>query len=107
MRSLSFGHAAFALGLILLGVTGLALGDVVAVFEPWPRVLPGRALFGYLSALTSLACGAGLLWPQAAHTAARALSIFLLLWMLILRVPVIVLAPKLAVSWESCGEIAV
>src|SRR5262249_23713839 len=107
MRSLSFGHAAFALGMVLLGITGLALGDVVAVFEPWPPMAPARALFGYVSALVSLGCGAGLLWPRAALTAAPSGSVLLLLGMLILRAPVSVFARKIAVSWESCGEIAV
>lgn len=83
-------HAFFAATLIAIGILGFANGT-----------LP------YYSAIVSLVCGAGLLWPRTAIIAARVLLASLIVWWLVSKVRFIVTAPLTAVSYETNGETAV
>jgi uncharacterized membrane protein len=107
VRTASVGHVAFAATLIALGVLGLLKGDFFAVWDPVPKDVPAREALAYLCAVVSLACGIGLLWQRTTFLAARVLFVYLLLWLLLFRVPVVFRAPTVEVSWEGCGETAV
>lgn len=107
MRSASVGHAIFAATLIVLGVMGLISGDFAPIWDSVPKLLPEREALAYLCALICLACGMGLFSRRAAATAARVLLAYLLLWLLLIKVRLIVLAPAVEVSYQSSGETAV
>jgi len=107
MRIASVGHLVFAVVMIVVGVLGLVKGDFAPVWEPVPKGVPARALLAYLCALISLACGVGLLIQRAAAPAARVLLASLLVWLLAFRLPVVLRAPSVVVSWEACGETVV
>jgi uncharacterized membrane protein len=107
MRIVGIGHAVFAVTLIVVGILGLIGGDFGPIWQPVPKGVPAREALAYLCAFISLAAGAGLLWQRTASSAARVLLAWLLLWLLLFRVPVILRAPTVAVSWESCGETTV
>lgn len=107
MRIASLGHAVFAATMIALGLVGLVRGDFAAIWQPVPGWVPARQLVAYLCAFISLASGAALLWRRTAGPAARVLVAYLFLWMLLFKVPHILDAPMVAVSYESWGETAV
>lgn len=98
------GSAAFAAGLIGLGVLGLASGGFALVWQQVPAWVPAREPLAYACALVSLASGAGLLWRRAAPYAAATALVYLFLWWLLLRVPAVIAAPLDSQAWGGVGE---
>jgi uncharacterized membrane protein len=92
---------------ITLGILGLAKGDFAPVWPPVPKGVPVRELLIYLCAFVSLGAGVGLLWKRAAPLAARAWLAYLLLWLLLFRLPPLFVAPAAQDSWSSLGEMSV
>src|SRR5271166_5339063 len=107
MRIASMGHAVFAAALLALGILAVIKGDFIAVWQPVPKGLPAREVLVYLCAFICLASGIGLLWQRSAAAAVRVLLGFLLLWLLLVRVPGIFHAPNVEGSWFGGGETAV
>ncbi len=103
-RIRSTGLAIFAATLIALGIMGLARGALSPAWQPVPRWMPAREGLAYLSALLSLATGIGLLWRRTAAAAARILFAWLLLWLLLFRVPGLFLAPKAEDTWWAGAQ---
>ena len=99
MRIASAGHAVFATTLIALGVLGLIKSDYVAIWQPLPRGVPAVAS---VCALIFLACGIGLLCRRTAAAAARVLVVYLLLWLLVVRLPGIFPVPTVEYWWAAC-----
>ena len=107
MRVATAGHAVFAATLIAVGILGLITGDFAPIWQPVPKGVPAREALAYLCAVVSLASGIGLLVPRAAAPASRVLLAYLLLWLLLFKARYILLAPTVAVSYETCGETTV
>lgn len=100
-------RAVFAAALLGLGILGLICGNSAELWEPIPRGLPARAAIIYFISLLELATGTGLLLRAYLVPACRVLLGFLLLWLLLLKLPALIHAPRVMVSWESFGETAV
>ena len=107
MRVASVGHAVFAATMVALGVLGLIQGGFAPIWDSVPKGLPARAALAYLCTLVSLACGIALFWRRTAAAAARALFVYLLLWLLAFKARFILTGPLVEGSYQACGETAV
>lgn len=101
MGSRRISHIDFALIMIGWGIVGLVKGDFAAGWAPVPESMPARTALAYLCAIICIACGAGLLWQRTARLAARVLLVWLLLWLLLLRVPWMFVSPTINVWWPA------
>jgi uncharacterized membrane protein len=100
-------RAVFGAALIGLGVAGLAYGNASMTWAPIPKTIPGRVLIVYACSVIEVATGIGLLMRRRVTLACRVLLPFLLLWLVLLKLPRLVTAPQVMVSWESFAEVAV
>lgn len=107
MQPSRVGITVFAASLIGLGALGLIFGDFALVWQPVPHWVPGREGIAYLCGLVSFASGLGLLWRRTMAAASALAFFYLLLWLLLLRVPAIFTASRVEVSWSGCGENAI
>ena len=103
MRIARASHVAFAAIMIGFGILGLVKRDLTALWEPVPKTIPAREVLVYVCAVISLASGIGLLWQRTAAHAARLLLAFLLLWLLVWRIPGLFLLSLVEGTW-SCGK---
>ncbi|WP_198651562.1 hypothetical protein [Dyella sp. C11] len=98
----------FALCMIGLGVLGFIYGDVALVWQHLPiEHMPGATAIAYVFALIELACGVGLLLRAWAKAASALLTVFLLAWVVLLKLPAVVVVPTMEATWLGFGEIAV
>jgi len=99
-------RAVFAAVMIGLGILGLIYGNSALIWEPIPKDLAGRPVIIFLCALVEIGAGIGLLVPAFVAYACRALLLFLLLWLALLKLPALFRAPQVMVNWEAFAEIA-
>lgn len=97
-------HLVFALTMVGIGIMGLVTGGFGPIWAGVPKALPDRQVLAYGCTIISLACGAGLLANRTAAPAALVLSVFLIVWTALFKVPVIIKHPLVEVAYQSCGE---
>ena len=102
MRIASVGHVVFAATMIALGILGLIKGDFTVVWQPVPSGVPAREALAYLCSSILLASGIGLFWRRTATLAARVLLAYLLLWLVVFRVPGLFRTLAVDVYWSAC-----
>ena len=105
-RSQQPALTAFAIGMVGLGVLALIYGDFAMVWQPVPQWVPGRTILAYASGLIMLFGGVGLLLRATAAWSARILFPYLIIWAL-LKVPALMVAPRMEAVWLGFGELAV
>ncbi|MEP6633106.1 MAG: hypothetical protein ABJA62_02765 [Luteimonas sp.] len=107
-RGIGLGHALLAAVMIALGIRGLVYGDFASVWQRIPiENLPGQTFFAYACALIELLAGIGLLIRRTSALASCALFVFLVLWVVLLKVPPVVAMPQMEATWLGVGEISV
>jgi|SRR5580658_583474 uncharacterized membrane protein len=102
--SMRASRVAFAAAMIGMGIVTLVCGHSVEWWQPIPKAMPGRDLVIYLCAAVLIATGVGLLLRASVALACRFLLPFLLLWLVLLKLPGLLLHPQVIVRWESFGE---
>lgn len=106
MDTIRSSRAAFAAALIGIGVLGLIYGNACEIWEAIPNSLPGRPLVACLCSLVALAGGIGLVLRPSVAVSSLVLLVFMLLWLVLLKLPPLLRAPQVAVAWESFAETA-
>jgi uncharacterized membrane protein len=104
--SMQPSRAALAAALIGLGILTFVYGNSAAIWEPIPKALPARSAIICLCGVIELAGGIGLLLRSSVLFACRVLMPFLLLWLVLLKLPGLLLHPAVSVRWEQFGETA-
>jgi len=105
---MGLGHVLFAAVMIGLGIRGLVYGDFASVWQRIPiEHLPGRQFFAYACALIELVAGVGLLFRRTVGLSSCILFVYLVLWVVLLKVPAVVAMPQMEATWLGFGEIAV
>jgi len=99
-------RAVFAAAMIGLGILGWIYGNSAQIWEPIPKATPGRPVIIQLCAVIQIGTGVGLLLHSSVVLACRVILLFLLLWLALLKLPALFLAPHVMVNWEAFGEIA-
>ena len=101
--SLSPSRVSLAVAMIAMGLASLVYGNDSFIWVAIPD-MPGSATLVYLCGLILLASGIGLLWTPYLLLACRVLGVFLLLWLVVLKLPTLLGAPLQVVRWEGFGE---
>jgi len=104
---MTFGRAAFAVGMIASGLLNLFKGDIVSPWEPLPPFVPGRIVIAYVSGALLVIGGIGLLIPRLSALSARVLLGLLAVWWIVFKTPVALAKPQLELVWLDWGQIAV
>jgi len=80
-------HFVFAFVLIGWGILGLVQGDFAPGWQPVPESMPARQALAYVCAFVCIAVGADLLRRRMSTLAARVFFFWLLIWLVVLRLP--------------------
>lgn len=107
MRRKTASHLFFAVTIMAVGVIGYADRSFAPILAGVPQLLPDRQIVAYVCNALLIACGAGLLAKRIASPAALVLLVYLIVWTLLFKVPLIVRQPLVEVSYQTCGENAV
>lgn len=93
--------------MMALGILGAVRGDFTPLWSGVPKGITGRMALAYLCAAIALVSGTALLWRRTALVASRVLLASFLLWLLVIRLPVILRAPTSTGPWWAGGNTAV
>ena len=101
---LSAGCVFFAIGAVGLGLLGLGTDDFALDWQPLPLSVPFRGQLAYASGAVLLGSGVALLVRASRARAAAAFAAYALAWLLLLRVPPVIAAPRSVGAWLGWGE---
>jgi uncharacterized membrane protein len=105
---LNWYQIAFAIGMIASGVLNIVNRDFYSPWDPIaPWAAPAHVWLAYAYGVIMVLGGIGLLVKRTASLSARVLFVCLLLFLVLLKTPVLLSQPLLELSWLDYGEIAV
>ncbi len=104
MRIVNLGQVCLALAMMGLGVLSIAYHDFTLQWQPVPDWVGARHVLATVSGLVLLAGGLGLLFRATGAMAALALTLFLLSWAVLLKLPHVAVKPLEAASWLGVAE---
>jgi uncharacterized membrane protein len=94
----------FSIGLIGLGGLSAIYRDFAYGWQPVPGFHPGRDVLALACGIFMIAAGVGLVFRATAAIAVRAIFPFLVAWFC-LKIPALIVAPKIEGVWLGLGEI--
>jgi uncharacterized membrane protein len=97
-------HLFFALTMIAVGVIGFAGGSFAPILAGVPKTFPDRQVVAHACNALLIVCGAGLLAKRSAAPAALVLLLYLIVWTLLFKVPLVIRQPLVEVGYQTCGE---
>jgi uncharacterized membrane protein len=97
----------YAVMLMALGVLGLITGDFAMVWQDVPKWVPGRTALAYACAAFELLCGVGIFLRGTRARVAPVLQVYMLLWLILLRLPPVAAAPAVEGNWLGVGETSI
>ncbi|HVZ49136.1 MAG TPA: hypothetical protein VG916_10155, partial [Gemmatimonadaceae bacterium] len=98
----SAAYVVYAATIAGLGVIGLVTGGFPSIWAPVPAAVPAHTALAYVTALIMVATGAGLLVPRLASRASRVLLAFVVAWLVLVRLPHMLLAWGVNTWWAAC-----
>lgn len=104
MRFVNLGQVCLALGMMGLGAISLVYHDFALQWQPVPAWVGARQILATLSGAILFAGGLSLLFRAAGALGALALTLFLLSWVVLLKLPLAAAKPLEAVSWLGGAE---
>lgn len=105
VRGQQLGVYLLAAGIFAMGVLSVVYRDFAYTWQPVPP-FPGRGTVAVICGFFMMAVSVGLLFRSTVVIAVRALFPFLIAWQL-LKVPALIVAPKIVGVWLGFGETAV
>lgn len=100
------GRPLFASGLLAVAIVALACRDFALQWGPLPRWIPPGAPLAVASGVLLLVVGTLLLSARMVPAATRVTAIYLLLWLVVLKIPPIVASPRTEGTWLDAGMTA-
>lgn len=97
----------FAAALLALAALTFVYGDFTLQWQPVPGWVPDRRVLAYVSGTVLLGCGCTLLTARASAIGSRVFFFYSVLWVLLLKVPRVAVAPLVEGNWLGLGEICV
>src|SRR5581483_8762018 len=94
----------FALTMIAVSAIGYINGSFAPILAGVSHSLPDRQLLSYACNAFLLGCGAGLLVGRTATWAALVLLVYLIVRTVLFKIPFIIRAPLVEVSYQTTGE---
>lgn len=106
-KSIRPSRAFYGAVFIGLGIIGLVYGDFALVWQNPPQHLPARQAIAYFCALLELVTGIALLMKPSLGFSVCVLFPFMMVWLVLLKLPGILLVPWFIGSWGAFGEIGI
>lgn len=104
VRVIGPGHLMFAVGLAAIGVLSLVSGDFALNWQPVPPWVPWRETLARASGVMLLAGGLGMLLKPTATVSALLLTVNMMVWLMLLRLPRVISSPASSGMWLGFGE---
>jgi len=104
MRVTGLGQVLFALSFVGLGALGIAFHDFAFVWQLVPKGVAWHDTLTTVTGAILFAGGIALLVPRTARLSALVLAGFLLLFVVVLRVPAVVAHPLVEGEWYGLSE---
>ncbi|MEP7087753.1 MAG: hypothetical protein ABI884_10640 [Gemmatimonadota bacterium] len=102
-KTFALGRAIFAAALGSLGVQCLLRGNAIPTLEPVTSAA-ALPLIGWITGIVLIAAAIASLLPPSASYGAAVIAAVMLLWVALLHLPALIVAPKNGGEWTSASE---